>query len=277
MLLWEITLIWRYKGALFKMDASVFLEWGAQYQHASLKKPETKRPILETLNSTKSFRTSQKNLPSPMRWKLKYQFPTGKVHTCLLLSILNPLGFSPGESWQRVLDFRENGTVFCWGGGAGVLHCLNWQQVLTAAFLSYLGCDMASSDIAPTGRRDGRQRTTTPACVVLHCSKKLVWILQEGLWCGDPQLQVLPASCFRLCMAHFWSFFNTSSVSFIHILLRLSMYTPVPLQKNMAHGNTSQRAMPGARVRRQMSETLPKVPSLSQEAGCKYTVEVTKL
>lgn len=172
---------------------------------------------------------------------------------------------------------RTGWGFFCWEGGASVLHCLNWQQVLTAAFLSYLWCDMASSDTALTGRHDGRQRTTTLVCVVLHYGKKLVWILQEGLRCGDPQLQVLPASCFPLCVAHFWYFFNISSVSFIHILLQLSTYTPVPLQKNMAHENTSQRAMPGARVRRQMSETLPKVPNLSQEAGCKYTVEVTKL
>lgn len=134
----------------------------------------------------------------------------------------------------------------CWGGD-GVLHCLNWQQVLTAAFLAYLGCDIASSDTALTGRHDGRQRTTTPACIVLHYSKKLVWLLQQGLWCGDPWLQVLPASCFPLCMAHFWFFFNISSISFIDILLQLSTYTPVPLQKNMAHENTSQRAMPGAR------------------------------
>jgi len=189
MLLWETTLIWRYKGALFKMDASVFLEWGTQHHHALLKKSEAKRPILATLHSpTKSSRTSQRNLPPPKCWKLKYQFPTGKVHTCILLSILNPLGFSPGEFWQHMLDFRQNRIVFCWGRGAGVLHCLNWQQVLTAAFVSYLWCDTTSSDIALTGRRDGRQRATTSACVVLHYGKKLVWILQEGLWFGDPRL-----------------------------------------------------------------------------------------
>lgn len=163
------------------------------------------------------------------------QFRKGKVHTCILLSILNPLGFSPGEFWQRMLDFRGNRISFCQGGGAGVLHCLDRQQVLTVAFLSYLWCDMASSDSALTGRHDGRQRTATPACVVLRYSKKLVWILQEGLWCGDPRLQVLPASCFPLCMTHLWYFWNISSVSFIHIFLQLSTYTPVPLQKNMAH------------------------------------------
>lgn len=40
---------------------------------------------------------------------------------------------------------------------------------------------------------------------------------------------------------------NISSISFIDNLLQLSTYTPVTLQKNMAHENTSQRAMPGAR------------------------------
>lgn len=66
MLLWETTLIWRYKGALFKMDASVFLEWVAQHQYILLKKSEAKRPILAFLNSsTKSFRTTQRNLPPP--------------------------------------------------------------------------------------------------------------------------------------------------------------------------------------------------------------------
>lgn len=134
----------------------------------------------------------------------------------------------------------------CWGGD-GVLHCLNWQQVLTAAFLACLGCDIASSDTVLTGRHDGRQRTSTPARVVLHCSKKLVWILQQGLWCGDSWLHVLPASCFLLCMAHFWYFLHISSISFIDILLQLSTYTPAPLQKNMAHEITSQRAMPLAR------------------------------
>lgn len=70
-------------------------------------------PILATLNSsTKSFRTSQRNLPPSMCWKLKYQFSMGKVHTCILLSILNPLGFLPGEFWWRMLDFREKGMVF---------------------------------------------------------------------------------------------------------------------------------------------------------------------
>lgn len=39
-------LIWMYKGALFKLDASVFLEWGTQHQQALLKK----RPILATVN-----------------------------------------------------------------------------------------------------------------------------------------------------------------------------------------------------------------------------------
>lgn len=240
------SLIWMYKRALFKMDASVFWGWGAQHQQTLLKKS----PILATLNpSIKSFATSQRNLPPPICRKLKYQFPTGEVLTLILLSILNPLGFSPGEFWQCMLDFRENGICCCcccWGGDS-VLHCLNWQQVLTAGFLAYLGCDIASSDTALTGRCDGRQRTTTPACVVLHYSKKLVWILQQGLWCGDPWLQVLPASCFPLCMAHFWYFLHISSISFIDILLQLSIYTPVPLQKNMAHENTSQTAMPLAR------------------------------
>lgn len=222
------SLVWMYKGGLFKMDASVFLEWGARHQQTLLKK----RPILATFNpSIESFAKSQRKLPPPVCWKLKYQFPTGKVHPLILLSILNPLGFSPGEFWQCMLDFIENGIFCCCCccGGDGVLHCLNWQQVLTAAFLACLGCDIASSDTALTGRHDGRQRTL--ACVVLPYSKKPVRILQQGLWCGDPWLQVLPASCFLLCMAHFWYFLHLSSISLIDILLQLSTYTPVPFRK----------------------------------------------
>lgn len=98
------SLIRMYKRALFKMDASVFSGWGAQHQQTLLKKS----PILATVNpSIKSFATSQRNLPPPICRKLKYQFPTGEVHTLILLSILNPLGFSPGEFWQCMLDFRE--------------------------------------------------------------------------------------------------------------------------------------------------------------------------
>lgn len=99
-------LIWMYKGALFKLDASVFFKRGTPHQQALLKK----RSTLATYNpSLKSFATSQGNLPPPICWKLKYQFPTGKVHALILLNILNPLGFSPGEFWQCMLDFRENG------------------------------------------------------------------------------------------------------------------------------------------------------------------------
>lgn len=36
----------------------------------------------------------------------------GKVHTCILLIILNILGFSPGEFWWRMLDIRENRVFF---------------------------------------------------------------------------------------------------------------------------------------------------------------------
>lgn len=278
MLLWETTLIWRYKGALFKMDASVFLEWGAQHQHALLKKSEAKRPILATQLFHQILLDITKELFSPHMLEIEIPIPYGQSSYLHIAEHFEPPVFSPGEFWWHMLDFRENGTGFCWGHGAGVLHCLNWQQVLTAAFLSCLRCDTASSDIALTGRHDGRQRTTTPACVVLRYSKKLVWILQEGLWCGDPRLQVLPASCFLLCMAHLWYFFYIFfSISCIHILLQLSTNTSVPLQKNMAHENTSQRAMPEARVRRQMSEKLPKAPNLSREAGCKHSVEVTKL
>lgn len=107
-------------------------------------------------------------------------------------------------AWRVLMTnarFQRERDGFCWGGGASVLHCLNWQ-VLTAAFLSYLRCDMASSDIALTGRCDEKQRNTTPARVVLCYTKTLVWILQEGLWNGDPWLQDIPASCFPLCMAH---------------------------------------------------------------------------
>lgn len=68
------SLIWMYKRALFQIDASVFSEWGAQHQ-TLLKK----RPILATLNpSIKSFATTRRNLPPPICWKLKYQFPTVK-------------------------------------------------------------------------------------------------------------------------------------------------------------------------------------------------------
>lgn len=195
--------------------------------------------------SIKSFATTQRNLPPPTCWKLKYQFPTVKFILWYCWAFWTHWG-SHLESSDNACWISERMGFFCrcccWGGDA-VLHCLNWQQVLTAAFLAYLGCDIASPDTALTGRRDGRLRTTTPACVVLHYSKKMVWILQQGLWCGDPWLQVLPASCFPLCMAHFWYFLHISSISFIDILLQLSTYTPVPLQKNMAHENTSQRAM----------------------------------
>lgn len=50
---------------------------------------------------------------------------------------------------------------------------------------------------------------------------------------------------FPLCMAQV--FLHISFIYFIDILLQLSTRTPVPLQKNMAHENTSQRAMPLAR------------------------------
>lgn len=185
--------------------------------------------------------------------------------------------------WGSCLQTSDNtcwisertGWGFCWRGGTSVLHCLNWQQVLTAAFLSYLWCGMASADIALTGRHDERRRTTTPARAVSCYGKKLAWMLQEGLWCGDSQLQVLPASCFPPCMVHLCYFWNISSVSFVYILLQLSTHTP--LQRNVVRGNTSERAMSGTRVRRQMSETFTKAPNLSREACCKYTVEVTKL
>lgn len=42
-------------------------------------------------------------------------------------------------------------------------------------------------------------------------------------------------------------FLHISTMSFIDFLLQLSTYTPVPFQKNMAHKNTSQRAIPLAR------------------------------
>lgn len=96
------SLVW--KGALFKMDTSVF----SRVRSSTSADIAEEEAILAALNpSIKSFATPQRNLPPPICWKLKYQFPTGKVHTLILLSILNPLRFSPGEFWQCMLDFQR--------------------------------------------------------------------------------------------------------------------------------------------------------------------------
>lgn len=207
-----------------------------------------------------------------MHRKLKYLFPVGKVHTCILLSILNPLGLSPGEFWWQILDFRK-WEVFLlrrWG------QCASLSQLTTSLDYSFCFLFMKwHSKFWYCPHWEAWWETEN--YVVLDYGKKPMWNSPGRFICGDPQLQVLPASCFPPCMAHFWHFLNIPSVSFIYTLLQLSTYTPVQLQKNMAHENTSQRDMPGARVRRRMSETLPKAPNFSQEAGCKYTVEVTKL
>lgn len=173
--------------------------------------------------------------------KLKYPFPMGKVHTCVLLSILNPLRFWPGELWQHMMDFRESRMDFAEEVGPlcfiGSTDNKSWLQL----FFSAYHCDMVSSDIALPGRCDGRQVTTTSACVVSHYGKKPVWILQEFLRCGDSCLQVLLASCFPLCMAHFWYFLlifplspsYTSSFGWVHTLqyhFRRTWLMKIPLR-----------------------------------------------
>lgn len=187
--------VWMYKGAPFKMDASVFSEWGAQHQQTLLKK----RPSWQLTAPPANYLQHHKGTflpPYTGNWSI------GSLHAKFILwycwAFWTHWGSHLESSDNACWIFRENGIFCCCccGGGDSVLHCLNWQQVLTAAFLAYLGGEIASSDTALTGRHDGRQRTTTPACVVLHYMKKPVWILQLGLWHGNPWLQVLPASCF---------------------------------------------------------------------------------